>query len=104
MLKLLQLAARNLLRYRRRTILTSLLIVIGVMAVLVFVAITGSFKSMMVSQITDSFLGHLQVHRRGYVASIESLPLNMNMPAQLAERVQKTLADSPDMVCLRRML
>jgi len=98
MLKLLQLAARNLLRYRRRTILTSLLIVIGVMAVLVFVAITGSFKSMMVSQITDSFLGHLQVHRRGYVASIESLPLNMNMPAQLAERVQKTLADSPDIV------
>jgi putative ABC transport system permease protein len=96
MLKLVDLAARNLLRYRRRTALTSLLIVIGVMAVLVFVAVTGSFKQMMVSQITDSFLGQLQVHRRGYVASVESLPLNMNMPPQLAARVQKALSESPD--------
>lgn len=91
MSKILKLAARNLLRYRRRTALTSLLIVIGVMAVLMFVAITGSFKSMMVGQITDSFLGHLQVHRRGYVASIESLPLNLNMPQPLVERVTKAL-------------
>ena len=34
----------------------------------------------MIGQITDSMLGHLQVHRRGYVASIDSLPLNLNMP------------------------
>jgi putative ABC transport system permease protein len=36
-------------------------------------------------------LGHMQVHRRGYVASIESLPLNLNMPSQLAQRVTKGL-------------
>ena len=95
MLKLLKIAARNLLRYRRRTALTSLLIVIGVVAVLLFVAITGSFKSMMIGQITDSMLGHLQVHRRGYVASIESLPLNLNMPAMLVQRVQKVLDTDP---------
>ncbi len=57
MLKLLKIAARNLLRYRRRTALTSLLIVIGVVSVLLFVAITGSFKAMMIGQITDSMLG-----------------------------------------------
>jgi putative ABC transport system permease protein len=91
MTRILKLASRNLLRYRRRTALTSLLIVIGVMAVLLFVAITGSFKSLMIGQITDSMLGHLQVHRRGYVASIESLPLNLNMPPQLVQRVTKTL-------------
>lgn len=91
MLKVLKIAARNLLRYRRRTTLTSLLIIIGVVAVLLFVAITGSFKEMMIGQITDSMLGHLQVHRRGYVASIESLPLNLNMPATLVQRVQKVL-------------
>ena len=91
MTRVLKLAWRNLLRYRRRTALTSLLIVIGVMAVLLFVAITGSFKSMMIGQITDSMLGHLQVHRRGYVASIESLPVNLNMPPQLVQRVMKTL-------------
>ena len=95
MLKLIQFAARNLLRYQRRTLLTSLLIVIGVAAVLLFMAISGSFKQLMIGQITDSMLGHLQVHRRGYVASIESLPLNMNMPPQLVARVQKSLAEEP---------
>lgn len=95
MLKLIQLAARNLLRYQRRTLLTSLLIVIGVAAVLLFMAISGSFKQLMIGQITDSMLGHLQVHRRGYVASIESLPLNMNMASQMVTRVNKTLGDEP---------
>ena len=95
MIKLIHLAARNLLRYQRRTLLTSLLIVIGVAAVLLFMAISGSFKQLMIGQITDSMLGHLQVHRRGYVASIESLPLNMNMPAQMVERVNKALSEEP---------
>lgn len=95
MFKLIQLAARNLLRYQRRTLLTSLLIIIGVAAVLLFMAISGSFKQLMIGQITDSMLGHLQVHRRGYVASIESLPLNMNMPAQMVARVNKALSEEP---------
>ena len=95
MLKLIQLAARNLLRYQRRTLLTSLLIVIGVAAVLLFMAISGSFKQLMIGQITDSMLGHLQVHRRGYVASIESLPLNMNMAAQMVSRINKVLGEDP---------
>lgn len=93
--KVIKLAARNLLRYRRRTALTSLLIIIGVVSVLLFVAVTGSFKSLMIGQITDSFLGHMQIHRRGYVASIESLPLNMNMPPALAGRVRKALEGNP---------
>ncbi|MDP1718315.1 MAG: ABC transporter permease [Burkholderiales bacterium] len=95
MIKILKIAARNLLRYRRRTLLTSLLVVIGVVAVLLFVAITGSFKTMMVGQITDSMLGHMQVHRRGYVASIESLPLNLNMSPQLAAKVKEALDANP---------
>ena len=98
MLKLIQLAARNLLRYQRRTLLTSLLIVIGVAAVLLFMAISGSFKQLMIGQITDSMLGHLQVHRRGYVASIESLPLNLNMASQMVTRVNKALADEPAVI------
>jgi putative ABC transport system permease protein len=95
MAKILEIAARNLMRYRRRTLLTSTLVVIGIVAVLLFVAITGSFKSLMIGQITDSMLGHLQVHRRGYVASIESLPLNLNMPPKLAGRVAQALESNP---------
>jgi putative ABC transport system permease protein len=86
MAKILKLAARNLARYWRRTLLTSGLIILGVVAVLLFIAVSGSFKNLIVGQITDSMLGHLQVHGRGYVASIDNLPLNLNMkPAAVAQ-------------------
>jgi putative ABC transport system permease protein len=96
MLKVVRLAVRNLTRYGRRTALTGALIVIGVVAVLLFVAVTGSFKSLMVGQITDSFLGHLQVHRRGYVASIDTLPLNLNMAPGMAAKVEDALKAMPE--------
>ena len=91
MAKILKLAARNLARYWRRTLLTSGLVILGVVAVLLFVAVSGSFKSLIVGQITDSMLGHLQVHRRGYVASIDNLPLNLNMKPAAVAQAEKAL-------------
>lgn len=96
MSKLLKIAARNLLRYRRRTLLTTLLISIGVVAMLLFVSASGSFKQMMVGQITDSMLGHFQIHKKGYVSSIDSLPLTMNMKPAMAARVDELLAARKD--------
>jgi putative ABC transport system permease protein len=84
-------ASRNLSRYRRRTLLTLLLIVIGTVSVVLFVAVTGSFKAMMVGQITDSVLGHLEVHRKGYVASIDNLPLNLNLRPNVVAKVEEAL-------------
>jgi putative ABC transport system permease protein len=95
MLDVLAIATRNLLRYRRRTLLTLLLIVIGMVAVLLFIAVAGSFKSMMIGQITDSVLGHLQIHRKGYVASIDSLPLNLNMRPNMLAKVEDALNGNP---------
>jgi putative ABC transport system permease protein len=96
MFNLAKIAARNLRRYRRRTLLTVSLIAFGVVFVLVFVAVSSSFKELMITQITDAYLGDLQVHRRGYVASIETLPLNLNlMPNQVAA-VEKALRETPD--------
>lgn len=95
MFDILAIASRNLLRYRRRTLLTLLLIVIGMVAVLLFIAVAGSFKAMMVGQITDSVLGHVQVHRKGYVASIDSLPLNLNMRPNMLARLEDTLDGNP---------
>jgi putative ABC transport system permease protein len=92
MAKILRLAARNLARYWRRTLLTSGLIILGVVAVLLFVAVSGSFKGLIVGQITDSMLGHLQVHGRGYVASIDNLPLNLNMKPAAVTQVDQALA------------
>jgi putative ABC transport system permease protein len=95
MIATLKLSARNLMRYRRRTVLTALLITMGVVAMLLFVASAGSFKKVMVGQITDSMLGHLQVHRKGYTASMDNLPLNMNMPATLLARAEAVLKAEP---------
>ena len=91
----LKMAARNLMRYQRRTLLTALLIVIGIVGVLLFISIAGSFKSEMIAQFTDSVLGDLEVHHRGYVASIDNLPLDLNMSAQASAKVEDTLAHDP---------
>jgi putative ABC transport system permease protein len=98
MAKVLSLAARNLARYWRRTLLTSGLIILGVVAVLLFIAVSGSFKGLIVGQITDSMLGHLQLHRRGYVASIDNLPLNLNMKPAAVAAAEKALGADPAVV------
>ena len=96
MISTLKLAARNLLRYRRRTLLTALLITLGVMALLLFVAAAGSFKQTMVGSITDSMLGHLQIHRKGYTASIDNLPLNLSLQPSVVGKIETALKGDPD--------
>ena len=96
MIYTLKLAARNLLRYRRRTLLTALLIMLGVMALLLFVAAAGSFKQTMIGSITDSMLGHLQIHRKGYTASIDNLPLNMSLQPNAVSKIENVLKSDPD--------
>jgi len=98
MLKILKLAVRNLTRYWRRTLLTAGLIIIGIVAVLLFVSVSGSFKGLIVGQITDAMIGHLQVHRRGYVASIDNLPLNLNMKPAAAEKADQLLKGMSNVV------
>jgi putative ABC transport system permease protein len=92
MFNIVKLAARNLQRYKRRTFLTSMLITLGVVAVLLFISISGSFKAMMIGQITDSMLGHLQIHKKGYLASVDSLPLNRNLTGKQINKVKEILA------------
>lgn len=91
-----KLALRNLWRYKRRTLLTSALICLGVVAVLMFVSLSGSFKSMMIGQITDSMLGQIQIHGQGYLSSIESLPLDRNMRPKQVQEVLETLESIPE--------
>jgi len=93
---LFKIAIRNLLRYKRRTLLTASLITVGVVFVFVFISVSDSFKNMMIGQITDSMLGHIQVHRKGYVASIENLPLNLNLKPGAITRLEKALSSQPE--------
>ncbi len=96
MRNLFKIAVRNLLRYKRRTLLTASLISIGVVFVLTFTAVTSSFQHMMIGEITDSMLGHIQVHRKGYVASIDNLPLNLNLKAAAIKKVEGLLNNDPE--------
>ena len=96
MINIFKIAIRNLLRYKRRTMLTSLLIVIGVCMVVLFSGLAGSFKSMMIGIITDSSIGHVQIHKKGYVASIDTLPLNMNLSPEQYKKVAGVLDAKPD--------
>jgi putative ABC transport system permease protein len=94
MWNIVRIAARNLARYKRRSLLTVGLITLGIVFVLVFVAVAGSFKDMMIGQMTDSFIGHIQIHRKGYLAAIDTLPLTMNMGGKQVETVEKALAQN----------
>jgi putative ABC transport system permease protein len=96
MRNLFKIAIRNLMRYKRRTLLTASLISIGVIFVLTFTAVTTSFKNMMIGEITDSMLGHVQVHKKGYVASIDNLPLNLNLKADQIKFLEDALAKNTD--------
>jgi putative ABC transport system permease protein len=95
MIKVTSLAVRNLLRYKRRTLLTGLLIAVGVLAVIVFTGLSGSFKRAIVGQITDSVLSHLQVHKKGYMASIDNLPLDRMIPEKPFRKLSDILDQTP---------
>jgi len=98
MAKIFKIAIRNLMRYKRRTLMTSLLIVFGIVLVIVFTGVSSSFKNMMIGQITDSMLGHLQIHRKGYVSSIDNLPLHLNMKGEGLKHIEKLLADNEEYI------
>jgi putative ABC transport system permease protein len=101
---LFKIAARNLFRYKRRTLLTLSLVVIGVLFVAGFMSVTGSFKRMMVGQITDSFVGHGQIHRKGYLVAIDTLPLTMNLKPQAVKKVEAVLKETPEIEAYSKRL
>ncbi len=91
---ILKISYRNLKRNGRRTLLTASLITIGVVFVLIYTALSGSFKSYTVGQITDSLMGHIQIHKKGYVASVDNLPLDRNLNAKMLEFIEPQLKEN----------
>ena len=91
-----KIAIRNLMRYKRRTLLTSLLIIVGVVMVILFSGLSGSFKAMMIGQITDSNLAQMQIHKKGYVSSIDTMPLNLNLNQKAYTLIENILRKEPE--------
>jgi putative ABC transport system permease protein len=91
-----KIALRNLARYKRRTVLVATLIALGVIAVLVFVASSNSYKSIIIGQITDAMLGQIQIHKKGYLVSIENVPMDLNMDQADVSTVKGILDSIPE--------
>jgi len=92
---ILKISFRNLKRNSRRTLLTASLITLGVVFVLLYTALSGSFKGYMIGQITDSNMGHIQIHKKGYVASVDTLPLDKNLNQVAIDFIEKELKNNP---------
>ncbi|HCL55935.1 MAG TPA: ABC transporter substrate-binding protein [Spirochaetia bacterium] len=95
MMNLLKIGLRNLRRQKRRSLLTLSLITLGVLSVLLFIGIAGSFKNMMIGQITDSSIGHLQIHKKGYVESIDNNPLDLNFTLEELKMIEEKILQIP---------
>ncbi len=93
---LLKISIRNLFRYKRRTLLTSSLIAFGVVLVIVFGGLSISFKTQMIGILTNTSLGDLQIHKKGYVESIDNLPLNITLSTTEIATVEQTLRSMPE--------
>jgi len=91
-----KIAFRNLVRMGRRTFLTGSLIAIGVVFVVLYITYAESFKNSMIAQITDSVMGELQIHKKGYVSSLDSLPLDKNLPPKTVKKIEKKLNSMPE--------
>ncbi len=93
---LFKIGVRNLFRYKRRTLLTSSLIAFGVVLVIVFGGLAISFKTQMIGILTNTSLGDLQIHKKGYVESIDNLPLNVTLSTTELAIVEQRLKSMPE--------
>ena len=96
MKNIIRIAWRNLLRYMRRTLLTSSLIIIGVALVIIFSGIGNSFKNEVIGLLTNSNLGDIQIHKKGYVGSLDNMPLDITIPEKGLEKIESLLNNNPE--------
>ena len=81
---LLSMAFRNVLRNRRRTVITLAAVVIGVAAVGTIRGVLNGLQRSIVLGSIEGTLGALQVHRTGYLANVMSTPLSLDFEADEA--------------------
>ncbi len=75
---LLSIALRNVLRNRRRTLLTLLAITLGVGAAVLIRGMLNGLQRSILTATVEGQTGALQVHRKGYLANVLSAPLSLD--------------------------
>jgi putative ABC transport system permease protein len=84
---LLRIAARNLLRQRRRSALTGASIVLGVACALFAMGFLGGFADTLIRLSVDSQIGAIQIHKRGYADADEPLKFDLPDDASIRDTV-----------------
>jgi ABC-type lipoprotein release transport system permease subunit len=84
----IKLAWRNIFRNKKRTFLTGLIIAIGLASLMFTDAAIVGMKENMISSVTSSFLGDAQIHREGFLESMDS-EKTINRPKQLLSRLKE---------------
>ena len=81
---LLSMAFRNVLRNRRRTLITVAAMVVGVAAVGTIRGVLNGLQDNIIKGSIEGTLGALQIHRKGYLANVMSTPLSLDFVADEA--------------------
>ena len=87
----LSIPARNVMRNKRRTLVTLTSIAFGLAAVVIIEAYISGFLSLIVDSVVKGRSGALQVHKLGYMKNRSGNPLEFNFPLtpDLIERVRR---------------
>ncbi|HHZ90931.1 TPA: ABC transporter permease [Candidatus Poribacteria bacterium] len=94
---MLKIALRNTLRQKRRTILTSLAMVVGFTLLSFSIGLSDGSYSFVINMFTRNRLGHIQVHRRGYLdkPSLYATINNYQSVGQIIQNVREVEAWTP---------
>lgn len=79
MLKFLKLATRNLSRNRRRTAISLVALVVGVTVMIALGGFINGQQRTMLEGIVQGAIGPVQVHKTGYLANVQALPLTFEI-------------------------
>ena len=77
---ILRMGSRNVVRNRRRSLITGLMIILGVAAIIFFRGYVFGLERMMTVMVVDELVGAMQVERAGYVKAQELAPLDLDLP------------------------
>lgn len=86
---LLSIALRNILRNRRRTLITLAALIVGVGVMVSIRGLLNGLQRALVTNTTQGQTGALQVHKKGYFANVLTSPLNLDLPQnETLEKIQ----------------
>lgn len=91
-LLVLRMGARNVLRYRRRSLISGFAIVVSILASNCMRGMVNGTEGMVLEQIVRGQMGAVQVHKKGFVANVTGAPLSFAFPIDdaLMQKIRTT--------------